>query len=339
MKEDIKYVDIELSEITVGKSKGKEYDLSVGDSNVITTPRFWRSIGQKFRFNRDMFRYFTPAEVLNRVSDSNEGKTKLRVCIDAPEKGTAKALGVSSPDKTVLQYDDLKEFYEEQGAEDLRYNDGIIKGVFTPSGGDNSFKIGNDEFEHRYDLRIPIDGFGLPKTTLSLLREVCSNGMTALSPAFTNILKVGDQDPMHGLVRAIESYKNDDGFSALENKMQSSQNALASVAEVQYVFRKLMTTECGSKVIKEFNMLTGNLEIMYGLTNVDSIGQKKLKLLPSNCTVYDLLNFVTELSTHHAKVGEKEILQTVAGTLLSQDYDLEDTADTKEDFQDLFLAA
>ena len=83
--------------------------------------------------------------------------------------------------------------------------------------------------------------------------------------------------------------------------------------------------------------MTGNISAMYGLSNINTISNKKQKILPTKCSVYDLLNFLTELSTHYAKSGERTILQGMTGTLLANDYDLENTMEESKDFQDLFL--
>ena len=56
---------------------------------------------------------------------------------------------------------------------------------------------------------------------------------------------------------------------------------------------------------------------------MDAFSNRKQSLLPSKATSYDLLNFVTELSSHHTQGGSKISLQGLCGTLLSREYDLE----------------
>ena len=39
---------------------------------------------------------------------------------------------------------------------------------------------------------------------------------------------------------------------------------------------------------------------LYGLANLDTLSPKRQRTLPVDCKVYDLLNFATEIATHHA---------------------------------------
>ena len=83
--------------------------------------------------------------------------------------------------------------------------------------------------------------------------------------------------------------------------------------------------------------MTGDVSQIYGLANVDALSVKRQRSLPVNCTVYDLLNFASEVSTHHADEHGSRASQAWLGTTISGEYDLENSCDSFDDFQDFFL--
>ena len=60
-------------------------------------------------------------------------------------------------------------------------------------------------------------------------------------------------------------------------------------------------------------------------------------MLPARCRVYDLLNFASELATHHARPVASQALQAHIGTMVSDEYDMEGTAEKVSDFDDFFV--
>ena len=72
------------------------------------------------------------------------------------------------------------------------------------------------------------------------------------------------------------------------------------------------------------------------LANIDAMSVKRQRSLPVKCTTYDLLNFVSELGTHHADEHGSRAAQAWLGTLISE-YDLENYKDSFDEFQDFFL--
>ena len=69
----------------------------------------------------------------------------------------------------------------------------------------------------------------------------------------------------------------------------------------------------------------------------DAISEKKLRLLPAKCKVYDLINLASEVSTHHAKGMEARTLEAWLGSTISDEYDLEGTDRKKGDFAETFI--
>ena len=87
----------------------------------------------------------------------------------------------------------------------------------------------------------------------------------------------------------------------------------------------------------ELDRLAGDLHALYGMANLDGLSPKRQRVLPAKCRVYDLLNFASEIATHRATQDGRMRLQAYIGTLVSDEYDLEGTAEKVPEFKDLFL--
>jgi len=96
-------------------------------------------------------------------------------------------------------------------------------------------------------------------------------------------------------------------------------------------------TKAGSPIITAFHRMTGDVSQIYGLANVDALSVKRQRTLPVKARVYDLLNFASEVATHHADEQGARISQGWLGTLISGEYDLEGSQDAFGDFQDFFI--
>ena len=91
-------------------------------------------------------------------------------------------------------------------------------------------------------------------------------------------------------------------------------------------------------VVVKFSEMTGDVSQIYGIANVDSLSAKRQRSLPVRCTVYDLLNFVSELSTHHLRNEGARTMQAALGTLVSSEFDLEGSIDSFGEFKDFFVS-
>jgi hypothetical protein len=124
----------------------------------------------------------------------------------------------------------------------------------------------------------------------------------------------------------------------MRQRFSSAQLAPASLRECLSLFRtfKAMKDE---KALNAYERVVGDIYDKYGVANLDGISEKKLRLLPAKCKVYDLLNLSSEVATHHAEPDNARRLQAWTGLTLSAEYDLEGTNSKKEDgFQPLFLS-
>ncbi len=312
----------------------------IDGETLLPSNRFWRSLFHRLGLSEQVFRYFSYDEVFARVVASGQND-QLKICIERPHKGQPRLLAVSAPKRAVLKYHEANKLVEKHAGESHVYQDGIIVSRHTPRSGFNGFCIGPDQFHNRFVMEVPIDGYGQPRIYLSLLRQICENGAIGYSRAFRSDLRVGE-DASFTLDRAMGQFDHEEGFAALRQRFESAQTSWASVLEARQLEKVL--TRCGSDLnggshqsLDRLRSITGDMNAVYGLSNLDSLSQKRQRILPVKCRVYDLINFASELATHHAKSTAQMRLQAYIGSLVSDEYDLEGTATKAPDFQDLFM--
>ncbi|MCO6454022.1 MAG: DUF932 domain-containing protein [Pirellulaceae bacterium] len=342
--------------------------IEIGGEPLQPTPRFWKSFFARFGIADNVFRYFEPAEVFERISERAADDT-LRYCIErgsqaatSGERGASapcfsdppashhpkaavggRLLAVSNPRRAVIRFGEVHDLVGRHDGCDTGYADGIVTSTHRPRSGDQTFAISGDRFQHRFVLETPVDGFGQPRIFLSFLRLICSNGAIGYSRAFRSDVSVG-QDVGMCIARALESYDNGDGYAALRQRFESAQRSWASVHECVKVY-KLLTRmkqdqETGKEtLVRDLHRLTGNLNELYGLANLDALSVKRQRVLPARCRVYDLINFASEVATHHASATGNRSIQAWIGSLISDEYDLEGTAEAAPEFADFFVSS
>lgn len=316
--------------------------LEVAGEPVEPTQRFWKSFFTRFGVTDNVFRYFTPDEVFERIS-SRAQNDRLRYCVQRDNQGGAKLLAVSNPKRPIIRQDDVSRLVEQYEGSDVGYESGVVTSTHTPRSGERSFQIGGDEFQHRFVLETPIDGFSQPRIYVSFLRLICSNGAIGYARAFRSDISLGS-DLSHCIARALETFDNGDGYAALRQRFTSAQTSWASVNECLRMYKMLVRLQSQKSlsrdsVLLDFYRMTGSLHETYGLANLDALSQKRQRVLPAKCRVYDLLNFASELATHHANATGQRALQAYIGSLISDEYDMEGTADSVSDFADFFAAS
>ncbi len=325
--------------------------LEIAGQPVKASRRFWRSFFTRFGIAENVFRYFAPEEVFGRIAQCNADDT-FQYCVakrvttkdkkGEPKKQPAdRILAITNIKRPVIRHEQVIELLERFGGQDIRYHDGIVRSIHQPRGGSREFSIGGDAFRDRFCMETPIDGYGHPRLFLSVLRMVCTNGMVGYSRAFRSDIPTG-KNLDHCISRALQSFDNGDGYTALRQRFESSQRSWASVREC------LQMGQCLERLLKDdqltrrgllgrFRTLAGDLSELYGLANLEALSDKRRRVLPAKCRVYDLINFASEVATHHAKSDGANRLQAFIGTLISDEYDLEGTADDAAEFDAFFV--
>jgi hypothetical protein len=335
---------------------------------IAPSARFWSSLYSRFGLNKAFFKFFDHQEVFDRIVE-REANSKIRVTIENDVvTGDKRLLAATGTNKPVIVYDDLMEVLQQFRLEGkVGYSDGVITTTHTPVIGASEFKIGGDKFTNKFVLHAPVDGFGQPNFFLSLLRLICSNGAIGWANAFKTTLQLGSgQDSVsYTLRRALEGFTNDEGFAVMRDRFETAQSSWASLREQQQLYKLLIRLQNDSKlrsgvgienvtngpllgfdreewlknpgsVLKAYEGVTGNpFEIYFRDPNVMSF--KRQRSLPVQCRVYDLMNFATELATHHVNEHHARMLQAWVGEMLSSEYDLEGSCDRFDQFRDMFI--
>jgi hypothetical protein len=332
-------------------------EMSLDGEPVRTTKRFWNSLHQRFGFTSNVFRYFTPREVFDRISNVAPND-RVRWCLERGKDGRGTLQAVTNPSTALMPHDELVGLLKRFGAGDVRYSNGVVRSIHRPRA-DGTFDVAGDGFQNKFVLETPVDGFGRPAVYLSLLRLICSNGAIGYSPAFRSELSVGrgNDGVAFALTRVLEGFNNEDGYAALRQRFESAAKSWASVHEANRLYKLLARLHnqghvaargrpTGGDVAREqsgplfaaFHKMTGDLTRIYGLANLDAISAKRQRTLPTAARVYDLLNFASELATHHASEAGGRQVQAFIGDLISGEYDLEGTVDRFGDWRDFFFA-
>ena len=327
---------------TGGRAKAESIRIRGRSEQLRPTRRFWRSLFNRFAINDSVFRYFSHQEVFERIAQQ-DSDAEFRYCVEHGGQRDPRLLAVSRLSRPVIDPGEVVDLASRFECQEVSINEGLVTTTHAPRSADAPFQIGGDVFQHRYVVETPVDGFGSPRIYLAMLRLVCSNGAIAYSPTFRSEISVG-KDIAWSLERALESFDNADGYAALRQRMESAQTSPASLAECNALYRVLLRVENSGRfsrgdVLERFYGLTGRVHELYGMANLDSLPTKRQRVLPARCRVYDLLNFATEIATHHADDPSARRLHGLVGTMVADEYDLEGTADEQGDFQDLFFGS
>ena len=91
------------------------------------------------------------------------------------------------------------------------------------------------------------------------------------------------------------------------------------------------------EAVSSLRRLTGNPHALYVVANLDELPSKRQRPLPSKYKVYDLLNHLSESSSHHASMETRTWIDRLVGSLVSDEYDLEGSDLDHSDFVDFTL--
>ena len=318
----------------------QERHVEVGGTTALSTSRFWSSLARRYNFSQKMFRYFSPPEVLDRVAKAVPDD-RVRYCLEHRKHKPSRLLAVSNPDRPIVEHDAILDVMRHHDGSQLAYLNGVISSthqppIILPT------NIGGDGFERRLHFESPIDGYGQPKIYVAFVRLICRNGQVAYCRAFRTGIALGE-DPCHSIKRALLAFNDDEGYGALHQRFESSQTSWASVRECLSVHRALEATKVKKgvrkkRVLEDFQRTTGDLNDLYGMADLAAISVKRQRLLPSKARVYDLLNFTSEVATHHTRPSCRRMLNATIGDLVSDEFDLEGTAEVATEFTDLFIS-
>ena len=300
--EMVKSLDSDSSKINGLVLDGTTYKLS---------DRFYKTLAAELGIPYGVFGFFTPHEVMTRAAEK-QPDLPLRVTVDTAQ---GQALGLTQNKGLPMP---------------VRF----IENVLHEDRHDSTYHV-------RVRCRVPVDGVGMPDMSLATWRQVCSNGAVAETSLFRTKMEIKDNSGEH-FRRLLTSFSNPSGVEMLQSKMCTAAGTKASVGEVvllEGLIRRSVANTRNQMLLRErLYELAENPCVRYGVTDLSNIGMKKRALLPVGCSVADLLNFASELGTHHSELLKPEsTLQTFAGTVLSKGFDLEDLYPNARRTSDFYL--
>lgn len=367
-----------VSEVDKKSGKAKVKHVVAGGENFAPTERFWTSLFARYGFNSSFFNFYSHAEVFERISEKMSND-RMRLCVERgkSQNRLLAVSNPSKPVVDFTELNDLVERYGSENV--TYANGIVESTHQPRATSGHTFKVGVDDFKHQFVMSTPIDGYGQPNVYLALLRLLCTNGAVGYSRAFRSQIALGkgDDNVLPQLVRTLEGFGNDEGYAAMRQRFESAQKSWASVYEANMLQRSLYKMYAGrdvadtggqalpkgttiaawyarnkqewigdredavgqTPIFRAFDNMTGNASRIYGLANVDALSVKRQRTLPVQCTMYDLLNFATEVATHYATTGAARKLQGWVGETISNEYDMENTKDSYTEFKDFHLDA
>ncbi|MBR4654410.1 MAG: hypothetical protein IKO72_13710 [Kiritimatiellae bacterium] len=297
--------------------------LVLGQTTYKLSDRFYKTLAGELGIPFGVFGFFSPLEVMTRAAEK-EPDLPLRVTVDTEQNqalGLTQDKGLPMPVKFIERV-----LHDDRRLQEVEYGDGMLSAMLDL---DDPWSVPNDSAYHvRVRCRVPVDGVGMPDMSLATWRQVCSNGAVAEAPIFRTKMEIKDNSGEH-FRRLLVSFSNPSGIEMLQERMCTAAGTKASVGEVvllEGLIRRSVANTRNQMLLRErLNEIAANPCVRYGVTDLTNIGQKKRPLLPVGCSVADLLNFASELTTHHADLLKPDsTLHSFAGTLLSKDFDLED---------------
>lgn len=292
------------------------------DTEYRLSKRFYASLARKLKFSTNVFKYFSPREFLTRISE-REQDLRFQATFD---NGSRELLGVTDPDKKLLPaHLACQVIADDPRTKSIAYNDGVWEAELMLDEKFNVPKAG--DYYRRLQIRYPVDGISAPSIYLAHMRVICSNGAVAAVASFRTEIEVNDESGMH-LGKLLKSFSNDYGFSAMTERLAIAQDTAASVGELLGI-DALIAANVGDKdayrkIHDRLNDIAGDPCYQYGVTSLQSIPRKRQALLPVKCSVNDLLNVCSELTTHYGELLHRpRAFDEKMGQMLSQEFDLE----------------
>ena len=307
--------------------------------------RFWASFSSLHNLGRSTFTYFSHPEVFQRITEKTGNA--VRLAFEAQADG-GRLLSCTNPAKPLLRLDEARELVARFNGTATGYGQGVVTATFDCPFS-SAFQIGGDDFRTQFHVQMPVDGYGLPSSFLALLRMVCTNGLVAMSSAFKTTFQLGKESNslLPVLERAMVTFNNEEGFHAVRQRLESASTSWASLNEARRLrgclataaMNEGMSTLLRNTILHQYDEACGDPLGIYGLTSQDEVSSRRARAIPVKATVYDLVNFATEATTHH--LHDPMARSRVYGWLgdaITQEYDLEGTVTQFPDYQDYFLA-
>ena len=284
--------------------------------------RFYTSLAKRMKFSTNIFNFFSPQEVMTRIAERSPD-TSFALTFDHYNNTL---LGVVDENKKMLPVSlACQIFADDPRIRKISYHDGIWEADLALDELFDTPRAG--EYFRKFHICYPVDGVGMPCIYLSMMRQVCQNGAVAKISEFRTDIEINDESGLH-LSRLLRSFNNQSGFSAIEERLEVAAATTASVNELLNIDSMLQNHVHDRNIYRKLHNrleeIAGDPCITYGITSLNNISAKKRSLLPVGCSVNDLLNFCSELTTHHGTLlSNPDAFDVMTGKTLAGELDLE----------------
>ena len=302
--------------------------------------RFWISWCSLQNQGRAIFDLFSHAEVFTRIQRQRSDQVRIAI-----ERGLGPDIGgnvihgtlisCTNPRKPLLPLNNAVEIITKYDGDAAMYEDGVVTATFdTPF--PTPYCIAGEDYSTQFTIQMPVDGYGMPQSYLTLLRQICTNGMIGMAKAFKTSFQLGrgDDDIMGVLDRAMTTFSAEEGFHSFRLRMEAAAKSWASLGEASKLFKAIavsmkddgMPVEMRVKIAERFDQMCGDPLKYYGLGSRDEVSARRARTVPVNTTMYELMTFASEVATHEIQtLGARNRINAWVGTSVSNEYDLEST--------------
>lgn len=297
--------------------------LFVDGERYSPSQRFLKGLAQRMKVPLGVFELFTPLEVIRRAAE-RVPDLPLRLTVD---RGEHRALALVEDKGVPLPAGNIEVIMrEDPRLQEFDYRDGVIMGRFDLG---EAWDIpGDSKYGVHISTEVPVDGMGTPSTTLATWRQVCSNGAVAEAPMFRTKMEVKDNGGEH-FRRLLRSFSNPRGIELLHERLIAANGTKASVDEVfqaeSFIRRQIRDSRHQMLLCERLQEVAENPCVRYGVTDLGAIGERRRGLLPTGASVADVMNFVSELNTHHGMLlRNRNAANGLIGEFFARSFDLEE---------------
>jgi hypothetical protein len=307
-------------------------NIGIGGMTVSTTARFWASLTGLIGVPKSVFNLFSHQEVFERAVAKRNDKGRDVMVTVAVENGT-RALAVTSDSACRFSPKGLETvaapLMEEGLLKAFSYSDGQIILYRDVAG---SFEFGKgDHHNPEVALQIPMDGYGQMQSFVAMLRQVCSNGMVAMSSAFRSPVPSSKNLTPAVTVQKYLRHVDEHGIMMLKSRIDESLHTSASIAMAMELLRSLRGED------EKVNSIRRGLAAVIA-PKLSEIGVVTLTDLPhklrANCPIglsaYQLIQIATECATHYTPNLAPRLFGLVGDWLGSDSFDLEGVKPDKD---------
>lgn len=308
---------------SVVEENGRFKALSIEGEQYKPSRRFLKGMAQRMKVPLGVFELFTPLEVIRRAAERTPD-LPLRLTVDREDRQALaliedKGIPIPAGNIEIIMKEDTR-------LQAFNYHDGVITGRFDLG---EAWDIPNDsKYGVHISTKVPVDGMGTPETTLTTWRQVCSNGAVAEAPLFRTKMEVKDNSGVH-FRRLLRSFNNPRGVEYLHERLIAANGTKASVDEVyqaeSFIRRQVRDTRHQMLLCERLQEVADNPCVRYGVTDLGTIGERRRGLLPTGASVADVMNFISELNTHHGELlKNRNAANGLLGEFYARSYDLEE---------------